>query len=106
MAVLFVLGVLASVVWVGVDAAAIKRATGRQVAGSSAFAWVVGCAVIWIIVFPYYLYKRGEQKQAEPSQSERRAPADFGGFCGGCGAQLLRAAQFCPACGRPRRAVA
>lgn len=53
--------VLGSAVWVGVDASQ-RDFTGDKFA-SSAAVWVIGTLLLWIIVFPLYLFKRGKAPQ-------------------------------------------
>jgi hypothetical protein len=48
---------LGSVVWLGVDAS--KRDFSESRFASKTWQWVVGALFIWIIVFPIYLFKRG-----------------------------------------------
>ena len=67
-----------------VDASTIKRETGRQVAGSSAVAWLLGCVLLWIVVFPYYLIKRGNHSAGTSMPAAERTS---GCFCGACGAR-------------------
>lgn len=57
---LFVLALYAfhfgSVVWVGIDAR--KRDFSSSKFANKTWQWVVGALLIWIIVFPVYLFKR------------------------------------------------
>ena len=57
MTVLLLLVVVATAVWVGVDA------SGRDWSGdrfaNSPTKWIVGMLLLWIIVFPVYLARRG-----------------------------------------------
>lgn len=48
---------IGSVVWVGVDASK-RDFTGSRFANKT-WQWVVGSLLVWIIVFPVYLFKRG-----------------------------------------------
>ncbi len=50
--------VLGSVVWVGFDAS--KRDFSDSRFASKTWQWVVGALLLWIIVFPIYLFKRGD----------------------------------------------
>ena len=55
---LLLLLVIGSTIWVGVDASARDwNANGRS---GSTFSWVIGCLLLWIIVFPIYLAQRGK----------------------------------------------
>ncbi len=46
-----------SVIWVGFDAR--KRDFSSSKFASKTWQWVVGALFLWIIVFPVYLFKRG-----------------------------------------------
>jgi hypothetical protein len=48
---------LGSVVWIGVDAS--KRDFSDSRFASKTWQWIVGALFLWIIVFPVYLFKRG-----------------------------------------------
>jgi hypothetical protein len=60
-ATLFVIALYAfhfgSVIWVGLDAR--KRDFSRSKFANKTWQWVVGALLLWIIVFPVYLFKRG-----------------------------------------------
>lgn len=60
-ATLFVLALyvfqFGSVIWVGLDAR--KRDFSSSKFASKTWQWAVGALLIWIIVFPVYLFKRG-----------------------------------------------
>ncbi len=63
--------VVPSAIWVGVDSA--KR---EWEDGSSTAAWVLGTLLLWIVVFPWYLVKRGRvplKEAARSSQTVTRA---------------------------------
>jgi hypothetical protein len=51
---LVLLVVVLTTVWVGFDAS--KRNWGKS--GTQPFTWVAGCILLWIVVFPLYLFKR------------------------------------------------
>jgi hypothetical protein len=59
-----------SVIWVGFDAR--KRDFSGSKFASKTWQWVVGTLLIWIIVFPVYLFKRGNA----PSRPRRPPPGD------------------------------
>lgn len=46
-----------SVIWIGFDASKRDFSTSRF--ASKTWQWVVGAIFLWIIVFPVYLFKRG-----------------------------------------------
>ena len=48
---------LGSIVWIGFDAH--KRDFSDSRFASKTWQWVVGAIFLWIIVFPVYLFKRG-----------------------------------------------
>ncbi len=48
---------LGSIIWVGVDAS--KRDFSSSRFANKTWQWVVGAIFLWIIVFPVYLFKRG-----------------------------------------------
>jgi hypothetical protein len=52
--VVFCILVVPTAVWIGFDAA--KRDWPK---GSSTPVWVLGTLLLWIVVFPFYLWKRG-----------------------------------------------
>ena len=56
MTVLLLMLVLATTLWVGVDAS--KRDWSREKRAADTAGWVIGCLLLWIVVFPYYLAKR------------------------------------------------
>jgi hypothetical protein len=54
---LLLLVVLATTVWVGVDSSG-REWSGDRFANSTA-KWVIGSLLLWIVVFPVYLARRG-----------------------------------------------
>jgi hypothetical protein len=77
--VVFCILVVPTAVWIGFDAA--KRDWPK---GSSTPVWVVGTLLLWIIVFPFYLWKRGRvplKGETVPATRMRAAVApDSGGM--------------------------
>ena len=49
--------VLGSVIWLGVDAS--KRDFSDSRFADKTWKWVVGAIFLWLIVFPVYLFQRG-----------------------------------------------
>ena len=106
-----ILVVVASAIWVGVDHARIRRLYGWDVIGEMAFPWVFGVLLLWIIVFPIYLYNRGAQKRSARDVAAGSAVCEHceetadvhDTFCSSCGAELpdLTAVAICPSCGTP-----
>lgn len=62
----FCIVVVPTAVWVGFDAS--KR---DWVEGSSTPVWVVGTLLLWIVVFPFYLWKRGRVPLKGETATER-----------------------------------
>jgi hypothetical protein len=46
--------VVVSTVWVGFDAA--KHDWGKD--GTQPASWVIGCILLWVLIFPAYLFAR------------------------------------------------
>jgi hypothetical protein len=57
-----VIVVLGTAIWVDRDARKLiaAGATKQQLGGSSPIVWGIGTILVWIIVFPWYLSKRGK----------------------------------------------
>lgn len=57
--------VIGTAIWVGFDASSIgvKRGQIKGLGNSSVAAWVVGCLVLWCLVFPAYLLARPTLKR-------------------------------------------
>jgi hypothetical protein len=61
--VIVLLVVIATSIWVGIDAGNLGMQRGRLGGGMidmSVAAWVVCCLLVWIIAFPCYLVARGK----------------------------------------------
>lgn len=60
-----VLVILGTAVWVDQDARKLVAAgaTKAQMGGNSPLTWSVCTILLWIIVFPWYLVKRGQVRQ-------------------------------------------
>jgi hypothetical protein len=102
--VLIVLIVIGTTIWVGVDAS--KRDWGE---GSGTGTWVVGCILLWIVVFPVYLAKRGKAPfKAAPALAAGPpglAPSDpMYRECPHCKEPMRRDAGICPHCRKPSTA--
>lgn len=65
MGVIIWLTVIASSIWVLVDAKSIgvKKGQIKGVGNIGPWGWFFVCLLLWIIGFPFYLYKRGEYKR-------------------------------------------
>lgn len=55
--------VIVSTIWMAMDSSKNQITTdGKAYAfGNGAFVWVIAAVLLWILAFPYYLYKRGQQ---------------------------------------------
>jgi hypothetical protein len=104
---ILVVGIIGSVIWVGVDAS--KRDWGN---GSGTGTWVLGCILLWIVVFPVYLYKRGKAPLKDVlarsgGLSLAASPGVEGGVdplyreCPHCKEPMRRDAWVCPHCQQP-----
>lgn len=72
MDLLFFLVVLATSVWVLVDAKKlnIKKGQAKGLANMGPWSWFVVCLVLWVIAFPYYLYKRPSLKRLNENSDQ------------------------------------
>ncbi len=80
--------VIATSIWVLVDAEKIGVKKGRVegLADLGPWGWFAFCILLWIIGFPYYLAKRGELKRiAESGPSSQQQPESF--VCPVCSAE-------------------
>src|SRR4051812_37910073 len=95
---LVVLVVVGTIIWVAVDAP--KREWPN---GSSTASWVIGCVLLWIVVFPIYLYKRSK---TSPRRSVSAPIAQDVAYreCPHCKESMRRDALVCPHCRRESRA--
>lgn len=57
----FIIVILSSI-WAFADAEKIRVKTeqNKGVGNTGPISWFLGCLILWVIVFPYYLYKRNE----------------------------------------------
>jgi len=90
----FIIGVvaIAATIWVGLDSS--KREWKTR--GATAL-WVIGCLLLWIVVFPVYLYKR----TTVPLKGEPPLPSSTGyeyRECPYCKEPMRRSAEVCPHC--------
>lgn len=101
-----VLVVIGTTIWVGFDAVTNQVSTSSKhpyEQNTGAVAWVLGCILLWIVVFPFYLYRRSQsvrQNSAGSASSLAGIPRTTQGpFCRSCGGQVLPDATLCPSCG-------
>lgn len=85
---------LVSLVWVGVDCHANKVPVmdSKQYSALAPFIWVVACILLWIVFFPFYLFKRVGTMKLRASGEEVILPerATFKAIhCPRCGVQML-----------------
>lgn len=99
--------VIGTTIWVGVDAS--RRDWGK---GSGTATWVLGCVLLWIVVFPWYLAKRGNAPLKEQAQvrgqvyaltpaGQTTGPANLTAThrtCPHCKEPMRRDADTCPHC--------
>jgi len=99
--------VIASAIWVAVDASSLGARAGRLNGGMldmGPAGWFFVTLLIWIVGFPCYLVARPRYvalKQAE-EQSRPHAPLSpthAGGFCRKCGSSVDVDDTFCAKCG-------
>ena len=101
-----VLVVIGTTIWVGFDAAANQVSTSSKhpyEQNTGAVAWVLGCILLWIVVFPLYLYRRSQTVRQNFAGSASSIPGTprtaEGPFCRSCGQHVLPEATLCPSCG-------
>lgn len=100
--------VVASTIWVGVDASHREWPKGSNGTGS----WVVGCLLLWIIVFPWYLSRRGKVPLKAAHAQTVPLPQSVGAVtqpqmyreCPHCKEPMRRDADTCPHCRQPSTA--
>jgi hypothetical protein len=124
-----VLLIVGSSIWMGYDSKAKQISIdGKPYAmNNGALAWVLTGILLWIVTFPYYLYKRakvlkGSTSPVSPAEQLLESlggpvikgstpPIASGGvsaattFCIMCGARLAKDAAFCMSCGKKQDSV-
>jgi hypothetical protein len=99
---LIALAIVGSVIWVGFDASKRDWSDVRGSGGTGTGTWVVGCILLWIIVFPMYLVKRGNAPFKTQTGSPIPPPsAQMYRECPHCKEAMRRDAQACPHCRQP-----
>jgi hypothetical protein len=97
--------IIASSVWVLVDAQKQKVAMNRKrpySPSNGSVAWFIGCLLLWIIGFPWYLVARSAVLAERRSPTTPLASSSSAGVaphCATCGALLASGAGFCHVCG-------
>jgi hypothetical protein len=96
--VIMLLVVVGTTIWVGMDASQREWKKGQD--GTTS--WVIGCLLLWIIAFPWYLSKRGSapRKGAHLVGPPRDLPVSAAMYreCLHCKEQMRRDAEVCPRC--------
>lgn len=117
MGFVIVLIVLATSLWVLIDATSIgvKKGQIEGLGNMGPWGWFFACLGLWIIAFPMYLAKRGELKKLNQTSSKpedkmaspeeeatttAQSPPDSD-FCPSCGGVVNSDQQFCQKCGEP-----
>jgi hypothetical protein len=100
--------VIGTSVWVGFDSGTLMKGLTleqrREIGGGRSPAeWVVGCILIWIIAFPWYLSKRCRYKQAQLRLMHAQIAGRLTSACSACGKECPTSASFCQHCGRDLR---
>jgi hypothetical protein len=96
---LIVLVVVGTTIWVGLDAS--KR---DWRGGSGTATWVVGCILLWIVIFPIYIVKRGRAPLKDaPVDLYALSPPPVTMYrdCPHCREGMRRDAEICPRCRHP-----
>src|SRR4051812_48513801 len=103
---ILILGIVGTVIWVGVDA------SKREWKSGGAPSWVIGCILLWIVVFPWYLIVRNKtplrgEEEAATAPVLAASPGADGGVdpayreCPHCKELMRRDASVCPHCQQP-----
>ena len=95
--VIVLLGVVCTTIWVGFDAP--KRNWPEK--STSTAIWVIGCLLLWIVVFPIYLIQRGkttEKGVAEAGKFALPLQPELYRSCPHCKEPMRRDAGVCPHC--------
>lgn len=61
---------IASATWVMVDAFAYKKKWGEGPAKGHPVLWFIAVFALWLIAFPFYLYKRSKPPESAPPSLE------------------------------------
>ena len=106
--------VLGTAIWLAIDSSRLNaiiksRSLDKRGIGSPVL-WFFSCIVLWIIIFPLYLYYRSKLKREledhsddvqlfknEPRQNPTSDEVKY--VCGECNAEVPAEAKFCPKCG-------
>ncbi len=68
-----------STVWVGWDASRKHIPTGSHSYSGDAAVWIIYCALLWVVAFPYYLARRASELRDRGAHRTRAHLATLGG---------------------------
>ena len=91
--------VIGSAIWVGIDAS--HRDFSGSGFASKTWHWVVGILLLWIVVFPIYLFQRGKAAEKGVVATGNVAPLpqpEMYRTCPHCKEPMRRDAGVCPHC--------
>jgi hypothetical protein len=98
--------VIATSIWVGFDSYSLLKQIPKDKrkalssGASSASVWTLGCLLLWIIVFPWYLSARSKYKNYLQGKISQTVPSKVSvKYCWNCGAQYQGEPIFCQNCG-------
>ena len=98
--------VIGTSIWVGFDSHTLLSQIPkdkRKVLSSGAtspFVWVLGCFLLWIIAFPWYLSARSKYINYLKGTSSQSIPVSVTvRYCSHCGVKYQGEQNFCHKCG-------
>ena len=107
--------VVGTSIWVGFDSYSLLKQIPKDIrrtlssGASSTFVWTLGCLLLWIIAFPWYLSARSKYKNylkgnISQTVTQNLRPGVYPPnvsvkYCWNCGAQYLGEPIFCQNCG-------
>lgn len=79
MGMIFALVIIGTAIWVFFDAQKLTQEQKLAVGpgGQSPIIWAVATALLWLIVFPYYLYRRDKPTAKDAGTGTHRNPLVF-----------------------------
>ncbi|HVC85789.1 MAG TPA: hypothetical protein VNC40_00035 [Gaiellaceae bacterium] len=88
--------VVGTTIWVGFDASRREWPEGKTGTGG----WVIGCVLLWIVIFPIYLSRRNRAPLKDGATGGSAAPAQAAMHreCPLCKEWMRRDASVCPHC--------
>ncbi|MEA2435188.1 MAG: hypothetical protein QOG54_2645 [Actinomycetota bacterium] len=95
-------GIIGCAIWVGVDAGKLRKQFGRSPGNTSPAFWVIGTLLLWIVIFPVYLYQRSQMFLTTTTGGVKGVAVHSGAGatrdCPFCKEQMRRDASVCPHC--------